>query len=101
MLLKEEYDRHTMISFDSWLILCPGTAYPEPEAGSGRGCAADGSSPYGEYCFVGDSSDNPNYGLTSFDNIFWSWLTIFQCVSLEGWTEVMYAVQVWHHLNIP
>ena len=33
---------------------------------------------------------NPNFGITSFDNIFWAWLTIFQCVTLEGWTPIMY-----------
>lgn len=71
-----------------------GTSYPEPESGPGHTCDSDSSSDYGVYCFVGDASDNPTFGLISFDNILWSWLTIFQCVSLEGWTEVMYAVQV-------
>lgn len=36
---------------------------------------------------------NPNSGMTSFDNILWAWMTIFQCVTQEGWTDVMYAVQ--------
>lgn len=77
------------------LLLMPaGTSYPAPSSGQGRMCEPDSSSEYGTYCFMGNASDNPNYGLTSFDNILWSWLTIFQCVSLEGWTEVMYAVQV-------
>jgi hypothetical protein len=31
-----------------------------------------------------------NYGLMNFDNIFYGFLTIFQIVTLEGWTEVMY-----------
>eukprot|EP00794_Sanderia_malayensis_P016019 gene16019-17636_t len=31
-----------------------------------------------------------NSGITSFDNIFLSMLTVFQCVTMEGWTEVMY-----------
>ena len=31
-----------------------------------------------------------NYGITSFDNIAHAWLTIFQCVTLEGWTPIMY-----------
>eukprot|EP00892_Ulva_mutabilis_P001295 jgi/Ulvmu1/11166/UM072_0002.1 len=70
-----------------------GTSYPKPSSGQGRTCESGNSSDYGVYCFVGDASDNPNHGLISFDNILWSWLTIFQCVSLEGWTEVMYAVQ--------
>jgi hypothetical protein len=35
-------------------------------------------------------ANNPNYGITSFDNIEYSWLTIFQCITLEGWTPIMY-----------
>ena len=32
---------------------------------------------------------NPNLDQTSFDNIFDALLTVFQCVSLEGWSFVM------------
>lgn len=32
----------------------------------------------------------PNYGITSFDNIFFSMLTVFQCITQEGWTQVLY-----------
>ncbi|KAL3085403.1 hypothetical protein niasHT_036513 [Heterodera trifolii] len=35
----------------------------------------------------------PNNGITNFDNIGLAMLTMFQCVSLEGWTEVMYWVR--------
>jgi hypothetical protein len=38
--------------------------------------------------------ENPNYDITSYDNIGWAWLTIFQCISLEGWVDVMYWAQV-------
>lgn len=31
----------------------------------------------------------PNDGVTSFDNIFVAFLTIFQCITLEGWVDVM------------
>eukprot|EP00899_Mesostigma_viride_P014512 jgi/Mesvir1/23061/Mv25059-RA.1 len=34
---------------------------------------------------------NPNYGLTSFDDFLQASVTIFQIISLEGWTGVMYA----------
>jgi hypothetical protein len=34
--------------------------------------------------------ENPNAGVTSFDNIMYSVLTIFQCITLEGWTNIMY-----------
>ncbi|XP_047124388.1 voltage-dependent R-type calcium channel subunit alpha-1E isoform X2 [Hydra vulgaris] len=31
-----------------------------------------------------------NFGITSFDNIFLSMLTVFQCITLEGWADIMY-----------
>ena len=31
-------------------------------------------------------------GYSNFDNIAWAWLTIFQCISMEGWTNIMYMV---------
>lgn len=34
-----------------------------------------------------------NYGLTNFDNIGYSFLAIFQCTSLEGWTTIMMHIQ--------
>jgi hypothetical protein len=37
--------------------------------------------------------DNPNHGVTNFDNILYSFLTTFQCVTLEGWTLIMIMVQ--------
>lgn len=36
--------------------------------------------------------DNPNYGINNFDNVIWAMVTLFQSISLEGWTDVMYAV---------
>ncbi|XP_062522995.1 muscle calcium channel subunit alpha-1-like [Corticium candelabrum] len=35
----------------------------------------------------------PNHGITGFDNIGVSMLTVFQCITMEGWTQVMYMVQ--------
>jgi hypothetical protein len=37
--------------------------------------------------------DNPNDGMTSFDNVVWAWLTIFQCITQEGWTDIMFWLQ--------
>ncbi len=34
----------------------------------------------------------PNDGITNFDNFGLAMLTVFQCVSLEGWTDVLYWV---------
>ncbi|XP_050685852.1 voltage-dependent calcium channel type A subunit alpha-1-like isoform X27 [Eriocheir sinensis] len=32
----------------------------------------------------------PNYGITSFDNIGFAMLTVFQCITQEGWTAILY-----------
>ncbi|XP_063422202.1 voltage-dependent calcium channel type A subunit alpha-1-like isoform X3 [Mytilus trossulus] len=32
----------------------------------------------------------PNFGITSFDDIGYAMLTVFQCVTMEGWTNVLY-----------
>ena len=34
--------------------------------------------------------EGPNYGITSFDNIGFAMLTVFQCVTMEGWTSILY-----------
>lgn len=34
-----------------------------------------------------------NYGVTNFDNIGNAFLTIFQCITMEGWTSIMYIYQ--------
>ena len=39
-------------------------------------------------------SDSFNFGYTNFDSIWRASLTIFQCVTMEGWTPIMYMVQV-------
>ena len=36
--------------------------------------------------------EGPNYGITNFDNFPHSMLTVFQCITLEGWTEILYWV---------
>lgn len=35
----------------------------------------------------------PNDGITNFDNIGLAMLTVFQCISMEGWTDIMYWVK--------
>uniref|UniRef100_A0A674P6F4 Voltage-dependent P/Q-type calcium channel subunit alpha-1A n=1 Tax=Takifugu rubripes TaxID=31033 RepID=A0A674P6F4_TAKRU len=32
----------------------------------------------------------PNHGITQFDNILFAVLTVFQCITMEGWTEMLY-----------
>ncbi|XP_076760429.1 ca[2+]-channel protein alpha[[1]] subunit D isoform X2 [Xylocopa sonorina] len=37
--------------------------------------------------------EGPNWGITNFDNFGLAMLTVFQCVTLEGWTEVLYSIE--------
>uniref|UniRef100_A0A8C2DRJ1 Voltage-dependent L-type calcium channel subunit alpha n=1 Tax=Cyprinus carpio TaxID=7962 RepID=A0A8C2DRJ1_CYPCA len=34
----------------------------------------------------------PNDGITNFDNFAFAMLTVFQCITMEGWTDVLYWV---------
>ena len=36
--------------------------------------------------------EGPNSGITSFDNIGFAMLTVFQCITMEGWTAILYWV---------
>nr|KAG5712091.1 hypothetical protein BaRGS_020817 [Batillaria attramentaria] len=60
-----------------------------------RPCPVDGPA-YGAYkCQEGISECKrgwvgPNYGITCFDNIGFAMLTVFQCITMEGWTTVLY-----------
>lgn len=38
--------------------------------------------------------DGPNSGITNFDNFGLAMLTVFQCITLEGWTDVLYSVNI-------
>lgn len=38
--------------------------------------------------------NGPNDGITNFDNFGLAMLTVFQCITLEGWTDVLYSVSV-------
>lgn len=34
----------------------------------------------------------PNFGITNFDNILFAILTVFQCITMEGWVDILYNV---------
>ncbi|KAE8620103.1 hypothetical protein XENTR_v10010099 [Xenopus tropicalis] len=34
--------------------------------------------------------EGPNNGITQFDNILFAILTVFQCITMEGWTDILY-----------
>uniref|UniRef100_G3VDU0 Voltage-dependent L-type calcium channel subunit alpha n=1 Tax=Sarcophilus harrisii TaxID=9305 RepID=G3VDU0_SARHA len=59
-------------------------------------CATPGSS--GRQCLANHTEcrgrwAGPNGGITNFDNFFFAMLTVFQCVTMEGWTDVLYWMQ--------
>ncbi|MEE6501699.1 hypothetical protein FKM82_004299 [Ascaphus truei] len=52
-------------------------------SGNGRLCPINGSE-----CKSG--WPGPNGGITNFDNFAFAMLTVFQCITMEGWTDVLY-----------
>ncbi|XP_036074493.1 voltage-dependent L-type calcium channel subunit alpha-1D isoform X10 [Rousettus aegyptiacus] len=54
-------------------------------SGNGRQCSANGTE-----CRSGWVG--PNGGITNFDNFAFAMLTVFQCITMEGWTDVLYWV---------
>ena len=63
---------------------------PNPCSSVGVGYQCDSSA--GQVCLGGWKG--PNHGITNFDNIGLACLTVFQCITLEGWTDVMYMVRI-------
>uniref|UniRef100_A0A8B9W372 Voltage-dependent N-type calcium channel subunit alpha n=1 Tax=Anas zonorhyncha TaxID=75864 RepID=A0A8B9W372_9AVES len=53
-----------------------------------------GEEPPARQCEVGTTCreywQGPNYGITNFDNILFAVLTVFQCITMEGWTDILY-----------
>ncbi|XP_051248163.1 voltage-dependent L-type calcium channel subunit alpha-1C isoform X13 [Dicentrarchus labrax] len=59
-------------------------------------CAPDGA--YGRHCMQNGTEckggwEGPNDGITNFDNFAFAMLTVFQCITMEGWTDVLYWMQ--------
>ncbi|XP_039768378.1 voltage-dependent L-type calcium channel subunit alpha-1F [Ornithorhynchus anatinus] len=61
---------------------------PSPCAfsGHGRQCTTNNTECRGRWA-------GPNGGITNFDNFFFAMLTVFQCITMEGWTDVLYWMQ--------
>ncbi|KAL1129887.1 hypothetical protein AAG570_012831, partial [Ranatra chinensis] len=59
----------------------------EPE-GAGFHCAY-----YSEEMVCTEGWEGPNFGITNFDNFGLAMLTVFQCITLEGWTDVLYNIE--------
>ncbi|XP_019734754.1 dihydropyridine-sensitive L-type skeletal muscle calcium channel subunit alpha-1-like [Hippocampus comes] len=58
---------------------------PCAQAGNGRRCTINGTE-----CRAG--WPGPNHGITHFDNLGFSMLTVYQCITTQGWTDVLYWV---------
>lgn len=58
---------------------------PCAQAGNGRRCTINGTE-----CRAG--WPGPNNGITHFDNLGFSMLTVYQCITTQGWTDVLYWV---------
>uniref|UniRef100_G3TCV8 Voltage-dependent L-type calcium channel subunit alpha n=1 Tax=Loxodonta africana TaxID=9785 RepID=G3TCV8_LOXAF len=58
---------------------------PCSRSGLGRRCTINGSECRGSW-------PGPNHGITHFDNFGFSMLTVYQCITMEGWTDVLYWV---------
>uniref|UniRef100_A0AAY4EY92 Voltage-dependent L-type calcium channel subunit alpha n=1 Tax=Denticeps clupeoides TaxID=299321 RepID=A0AAY4EY92_9TELE len=58
-----------------------------PDTAHGRHC----SPPNVTLCLMG--WEGPNDGITNFDNFAFAMLTVFQCITMEGWTDVLYWMQ--------
>ncbi|RMB90025.1 hypothetical protein DUI87_33583 [Hirundo rustica rustica] len=73
-------------------VPCPQTWSPRtiPLPAPSRGTAAPAcrTTPSGRGRWEG-----PNGGITNFDNFFFAMLTVFQCITMEGWTDVLYWMQ--------
>ncbi|XP_023797808.1 voltage-dependent L-type calcium channel subunit alpha-1S [Cyanistes caeruleus] len=69
------------------VIATVGSEKPAPctSSGHGRHCSINGTE-----CRSG--WPGPNNGITHFDNFGFAMLTVYQCITMEGWTEVLYWV---------
>ncbi|XP_033150271.1 voltage-dependent calcium channel type A subunit alpha-1 [Drosophila busckii] len=71
---------------------------PEKEGESETPCNTDNSTEKATGSFVCNITSSmclekwigPNSGITSFDNIGFAMLTVFQCITMEGWTSILY-----------
>lgn len=61
-------------------------------------CGGAVTCPGGYFC--GKTNENPNYGVTNFDNVFYSLLVVFQSVTLEGWSDIQKDMQKAYTYNI-
>uniref|UniRef100_A0A7N9B1X6 Voltage-dependent L-type calcium channel subunit alpha n=1 Tax=Mastacembelus armatus TaxID=205130 RepID=A0A7N9B1X6_9TELE len=78
---------HKTCYYTGTSTVCIENEKPAPcaEAGNGRRCIISGTE-----CRTG--WPGPNHGITHFDNLGFSMLTVYQCITTQGWTDVLYWV---------
>uniref|UniRef100_A0A3Q4GC39 Voltage-dependent L-type calcium channel subunit alpha n=1 Tax=Neolamprologus brichardi TaxID=32507 RepID=A0A3Q4GC39_NEOBR len=74
---------HATCYFPSTDMIAEEEPAPCAISGHGRQCPINGTE-----CREG--WQGPNGGITNFDNFLFAMLTVFQCITMEGWTDVLY-----------
>ncbi|XP_016087231.1 dihydropyridine-sensitive L-type skeletal muscle calcium channel subunit alpha-1 [Sinocyclocheilus grahami] len=85
--MPEEDTNNTNLTLVRNIIAIRENEKPSPcaQAGHGRRCTINGTE-----CRAG--WPGPNFGITHFDNFGFAMLTVFQCITMESWTDVLYWI---------
>ncbi|XP_059505862.1 voltage-dependent L-type calcium channel subunit alpha-1D-like isoform X3 [Stegostoma tigrinum] len=74
---------HKTCYFGNTNVIAEDEPAPCAFSGNGRQCSMNGTECRGGW-------PGPNGGITNFDNFAFAMLTVFQCITMEGWTDVLY-----------
>ncbi|XP_036387021.1 voltage-dependent L-type calcium channel subunit alpha-1D-like isoform X3 [Megalops cyprinoides] len=85
---------HATCFFPGTDIIAEEEPAPCAVSGHGRQCPINGT-----VCKEG--WHGPNGGITNFDNFAFAMLTVFQCITMEGWTDVLYWMNDAMGLELP
>uniref|UniRef100_A0A9J7YI54 Voltage-dependent L-type calcium channel subunit alpha n=1 Tax=Cyprinus carpio carpio TaxID=630221 RepID=A0A9J7YI54_CYPCA len=85
---------HASCYFQGTEIIAEDEPAPCAVNGHGRTCPINGT-----VCKEG--WHGPNGGITNFDNFMFAMLTVFQCITMEGWTDVLYWMNDAMGLELP
>ncbi|XP_055767178.1 voltage-dependent L-type calcium channel subunit alpha-1D-like isoform X2 [Salvelinus fontinalis] len=85
---------HATCFFPSTGMIAEDEPAPCAISGHGRQCPINGTE-----CREG--WHGPNDGITNFDNFLFAMLTVFQCITMEGWTDVLYWMNDAMGLELP
>uniref|UniRef100_F6TVG9 Voltage-dependent N-type calcium channel subunit alpha n=1 Tax=Ornithorhynchus anatinus TaxID=9258 RepID=F6TVG9_ORNAN len=82
---------HLIASSPQHAMCFPQRWHPEPEPVGDFPCGLESPA---RVCEEGTTCrtywPGPNFGITNFDNILFAILTVFQCITMEGWTDILY-----------